>query len=111
MRFFYQKSDVFVLPSASEGLPKVVLEAMSAGTPCVLSDIPAHKNVFTDKVDALLVCPKDAASLASSILYLKQNPVTARALVDSSRELVRQKFSWRAVADRLDAIYGGAVER
>ena len=111
IRFFYQKSDFFVLASVSEGLPKVVLEAMSAGTPCVLSDIPAHTEVFTNQLTALLSDPTDANGLASSILYLKQNPGVARAMADAARDLVREKFSWRAVADKLDVIYGVTVRR
>lgn len=44
---FYKKADYYISASKSEGLPLSVLEAMSYGLPCVLSDIPSHREIIT----------------------------------------------------------------
>ncbi len=44
---FYQKADYYISASTSEGLPLSVLEAMSNGLPCILSDINPHKEVMS----------------------------------------------------------------
>jgi len=43
-------SDLLVLPSIYEGMPNVVLEALSIGLPCVVSSIPAHTNLLNDDI-------------------------------------------------------------
>lgn len=42
-----RKADIFVFPSYNEGLPRVVIEAMSVGLPIVASDIPAHRELLS----------------------------------------------------------------
>jgi len=67
-------SDVFVLPSRSEGLSRALMEAMAAGVPVVATRVNGIKDLITDKVHGLLVFPEDADALADSILQLLDNP-------------------------------------
>ena len=39
-------SDLLVLPSWHEGMPNVLVESLAIGLPCILSDIPAHKDIL-----------------------------------------------------------------
>jgi glycosyltransferase involved in cell wall biosynthesis len=67
LRELYRRACVFVLPSAWEGLPMVLLEAMSCGTAVVGSTIPAISEVIHDGIDGLLVSGTDVEQIAVSI--------------------------------------------
>ena len=45
---YYQNADLFILPSAKEGMPNVVLEAMACGLPIVMTSCEGSKELITD---------------------------------------------------------------
>ena len=67
----YKESDIFVFPSYREGLPRVVIEAMSWGLPCVCSDIPGCRELLPAKA---LVPIKDTNALTNHLEQLLSNP-------------------------------------
>jgi glycosyltransferase involved in cell wall biosynthesis len=67
LRDLYRSAGAFALPSAYEGLPMVLLEAMSCGTPVVGSDIPAITEVLDDGRTGLIVPVGDPAKLARAL--------------------------------------------
>ena len=68
-------SSIFVLSSIFEGLPLVMLEAMSCGLPVVSYDCPCGpKDIITDGTDGFLVPTDDEQMLAEKICYLIENP-------------------------------------
>ena len=70
----YRESDLFVLPSlAGEGMPKVVVEAMSQGLPVVVSDIGSTRQIIQDSGAGLLVPPGDEDRLYDALTMLIQN--------------------------------------
>jgi glycosyltransferase involved in cell wall biosynthesis len=95
-------SKIFVLPSTTEGFGLAVLEAMSAGLPCILSDLPALRENFLSA--AVFVCPEDAHGLARAILGLLSDPEKCRMLEERGKKLARQ-FSWESVARRELSIF------
>jgi len=106
----YRKSSLFVLPSYSEGLPKVLLEAMACGTPVVVSDIPGHREVVTDGVTGYLFKPGDVDGLAATIIKALENAEQGRMIASAARALVELRFTWDEVARRLDRVYERALE-
>ena len=54
---YYRQTKIFVLPSLKEGSPKVLLEAMSTGLPCIASDIAEHREIITHNQNGILVTP------------------------------------------------------
>ena len=70
--------DIFVLPSLfGEGLPMVVLEAMSAGLPVVASAVPGVPEAVRDGREGLLVEPANAAAMSAAIARMVSGPSPA----------------------------------
>jgi glycosyltransferase involved in cell wall biosynthesis len=81
-------ADVFVSTTWFEGQPNVVLEAAACGCPLVLSDIPAHRDVFGNDA-ALFVPPSDAQAIAAAISDTLNDRAAAAARARRARECVR----------------------
>jgi len=90
----YRSSDIFVLPTHSEGFPRVLYEAMSQSVPIVTTPVSGIPYLMKDQVNALLVPPGDVAALAAAIEKL---------IVDGDlrRELIAA--GWRTVRPLLEA--------
>ncbi len=102
-----------VLPSFSEGLARVVVEAFACGTPVVVSDVGGLAEVVQDGVNGRLVPPGDAAALATALTTLVARPQVVDAMGRAGRELVATRFTERAWADgqrRLLAVALGRPE-
>jgi glycosyltransferase involved in cell wall biosynthesis len=78
----YQNSDIFILPSLSEGYGIALAEALTFGLPVVASNVAAIPEMVKDGVNALLVRPKDPPALASAIRRLAAD----QSLRDRMRE-------------------------
>ncbi len=102
---YYMACDLFVLPSCSEGLPKVLLEAMACGTPVVVSDIPGHREIITDNVTGYLFKIGDIDDLKSTILRVLENADQRKIIASNAKTLVEKLYTWEAVAKRLDYVY------
>jgi glycosyltransferase involved in cell wall biosynthesis len=80
--------DLFVLSSTSEGLPRVVVEAMAAGVPVVASDVGGVSEVVDDGVTGRLVPPADPDALAAAMLDVLDHPRTSGQLARSARAAI-----------------------
>jgi glycosyltransferase involved in cell wall biosynthesis len=80
--------DVFVLSSNSEGLPRVIPEAMAAGVAVVASDVGGVSEVVREGITGRLVPPGDAAAMADSVIGLLDDPAGTGLLVRGGQELV-----------------------
>jgi len=79
----YLQSDVFVLPSITEGFPKVILEAMAFGLPVVCSGVGAIPEIIHHGHNGLLVKPKSVEDLVDAIWTLIKSPKLRRRIVES----------------------------
>jgi len=97
-------ADVFVLPSATEGLPLVVLEALAAGTPVVASRVGGIPECIQEGETGLLVDPKGVAPLAEA-LVTALGRTWDRARIRAAAE----PFGWEAQTAKLEQIYRAVV--
>jgi glycosyltransferase involved in cell wall biosynthesis len=95
-------SDIFVLASRprSEGLPTVILEAMSLGLPVVATAVGSIAEMVRDGVSGVLVPPDDPAQLTRAIEMLSRNPNERDRLGAAGREVVEHQASPESFARR-----------
>jgi glycosyltransferase involved in cell wall biosynthesis len=97
---------VYVLPSISEALPTyALLEAMSSGAATIISDISGSKEIFSSSQPALLVPPKDPASLAGAIERLLNNETLRTQLGKDARDLVLERYNLKITAAVVEQLY------
>jgi len=93
----YARSDIFVLPSLKEGLPLVILEAMSCGLPVVATDVDGTPEAVDDGKTGLLVpvdegkCDKDA--LKQALVRLIEDLELRERMGKSGSQRVKEEFS------------------
>lgn len=101
----FKNADVYVSTSTLEGLPVSVLEGMYAGMPAVLSDIPQHREVATDK-DFVSILPFDEELWVYDINRLAgMSKEQLKTLGEESRSYVKENFSLAAMHKKYDEIY------
>jgi D-inositol-3-phosphate glycosyltransferase len=93
----------------NETFGMALCEAMACGAAVVASDFGGFKEVVDPGVTGLLARPQDPVDLADKINMLLADPGMAREMGRAGRERVLTTFSWEAVADRLEEVYGCLV--
>jgi glycosyltransferase involved in cell wall biosynthesis len=91
-------ADVVVLPSHTEGLPNVALEASAAGVPVVATAVGGTPEAVDDGLTGYLVPPGDPASLANALIALLHDEPTRARMGRAGRERMRELFSFEAQA-------------
>lgn len=97
---FFAAADAFVLPSFTEGHPKVLLEAMSCGLPCVASNVGGNREVLTDGETGLLFDPGDPAALAEQLERVLSHEELARTLGWRARARVMESYDLTVLVQR-----------
>jgi glycosyltransferase involved in cell wall biosynthesis len=90
---YYRNSHILVIPSNWEGLPLVLLEGMACGLPIVASNLGGNREGIEDGINGLLFAPGEEKELSSKIIYLLENPETAKEMGRISREKAVAHFS------------------
>ncbi len=102
--------DVFALPSLTEGLPLVVLEAMAAALPVVCTPVGGLPEVVHPGVCGQLFPVGDVAALRALLEALRSDRDAAQTMGERGRDLVRATYSRDTAVDRYLSVYGRAVD-
>ncbi len=105
---YYNSVDIVVLPSldfssidikgrnikivGNEGLPRVLLEAMSFGKPLIASDISGVREIIEDNVNGYIIDPDNPLQLAEKLIYLYENRRLIDKMGQESLSIFNNKF-------------------
>ena len=90
--------------TGKESFGFIIIEAMSASTPIIASNIPGFASVMTDGKEGLMVPPKDEDALAQAIKVLIENP-GLRTQYGIDGKAAVNRFRWSRVADEVLDFY------
>lgn len=101
--------DVYIAPqTGGESFGIVLVEAMSAGTAVVASDLGAFSRVLDDGAAGVLFRTGDSADLARTLVQVLADPAR-RAAVEARASAVVRRYDWSSVTDQVLAVYEMAV--
>jgi colanic acid/amylovoran biosynthesis glycosyltransferase len=103
----FAQADIFVLPSLAEGIPVVLMEAMSCGVPCVSTPVNGIPELVLHGQTGLLATPGDVASLAARLRQLIDQPALRHRLALAARDKVLQDFDLARNVAALGSIFRG----
>jgi glycosyltransferase involved in cell wall biosynthesis len=101
---YYQRVNLFVLPSANEGISNAMLEALASGLPVIVTDVGGTKELIEDGKNGYIVPLRDAEAIAAAIQKMIDNP-EARALMSRENRQKAESMSWKNVAEKYREIY------
>jgi len=105
---YYNKCDIFVLPSISakqEGFGIVLPEAMACERPVVSTEIVGVAEDVRERNAGRIVKPKDERALAEAIIEILEDKNLARKMGKNGRQLVEEKYTWEKVAEMVENVY------
>lgn len=100
----YIISDLFILPSRSEGQPLTLLEAWAAKLPVIVTDVGDNRFFVKNGENGYIIPPNDANGLSAKILEAIKNPDLSR-MGKGGYAMVKEKYSWKNVAEKTYKTY------
>ncbi len=97
--------DIFVLPSLWEGLPMALLEGMSFGLPCVVTDVPGAAEVIGNGKNGFIVKPGDPGALATALISLIKDDSLRKKMGEAAKNSVISKYTAKAMSENYSRLY------
>jgi glycosyltransferase involved in cell wall biosynthesis len=104
-------TDVFVMTSLWEGLPRAILEAMSSGLPVVANAVDGVKEIVINGETGYLTEPFDAAKTAQYTLKLLNDAALGRKLGETGRKLITLEYDIDNMVRQQEALYLGFLDK
>ena len=104
---FFQISDIYVSPSIVESFGLTTLEAMSAGLPCIVTDVAGTRDLVSPEY-GILVEPANSEKLADAIKSLIENP-SLRKTIGNKARIEAKKYDWPKIAGMYINVYREAL--
>ena len=104
----YKKSDIFVLPSLMEGVPRTILEAMSCGVPVVTTNLPHLVGIIEGA--GLVVPPKEPALLSNAILTILEDASRGKDMGQRGRNKIEREYSWDDTVGKVLELFESVID-
>jgi len=99
------RAAILILPSYTEGLPTVCLEALATETPVVASNVGGTSEVIIDGKTGYLFPPGNVQLCAEKVLRLLADEALRRRMGRYGRDLVERFYSWEKVVEKIERLY------
>lgn len=100
-----QNTNIYVLPSYSEGLSNALMEAMCSGCACIASNVGGNRYLLNNAECGVLFEPGDRNALQQAIEELLANHTKQLELAGSARKRIEQHFDWQMVASQYQELF------
>lgn len=107
----YAIADLFMLPSLSEGLPTVLLEAAAMGLPSIATNVNGVPDIVVRNKTGFLVDDSDISSFTEYATTLFEQEKLAKEMGKNAREHVEKNFSWSIITEKYEEIYESLANR
>ena len=108
LRKTYCEAELAIIPSLYEGFGFAAIEAMACGVPLISSSGGALPEVIKDT--GIIIPPKNVKEIYNSVDYLLSSPHIAKELAEKGLQRANSKFSWAAIAKKLEKVYYKEIE-
>jgi len=106
IRHILSQSDIFVLPSYREGLPRTSMEAASMGLPIVTTDVVGCRDTVDQGITGFMIPPQNTQALAEAIERLILNPLLREEMGKTGREKAIREFDISTIIEKHFEAYG-----
>ncbi|MDD5041796.1 MAG: glycosyltransferase family 4 protein [Candidatus Peribacteraceae bacterium] len=100
-----KSTDIFVLPSYSEGLSNALQEAMASGCACIASDTGGNRYLIRNGISGLLFPAGDREALKSHLRRLFEDPAKRCSLGLAARKRIEEVFDWKKVGEEYRRLF------
>ena len=97
--------DSVIMPSLTEGFPRVAIEAMASSKPVIATRVGGVPEAIFDGQSGILVQSKNVEAMANAIVRIVTNSELAKRLGDAARQRTEQRFAASSYVARLDEMY------
>ena len=99
-------ADAYIMSSAWEGLPMVLLEASATGLPIVATDVGGNREIVQDGSSGIIVSAKDSEALCDAMQNIMGLSVSSRnAMGQAGRNYVQSNYSYQRVIEMWENLY------
>ncbi len=99
------ETDIFVMPSYSEGLSNAIMEAMSSSCACIATEVGGNAFLIQNGVSGFLFTPGDRAELQAHIRRLIDDPAKRKMMGQAARKRIDEQFSWEVVGKMYQRLF------
>ncbi len=103
-------SNIFVLPSYSEGLSNALMEAMASGCACIATNVGGNTFLLAEGA-GLLFTPGDRSTLQSHVRTLLSDSAQRTSLGAAARKRIETHFSWQNISEQYRELFASILQR
>lgn len=111
IRTWMQASDCLLLPTYTESVPAVVMEASACGIPSITSDVGGCPEIIEDGKNGLIVPVRDTRRLLEAVTWMKEHPDARQRMGDEARSIVCSRYDHNYLTDKLISIHTSLLPR